>query len=84
MGEKEFEQKLEKFVNEYIAEKIHQIRQQNKDLIAKKAAVAEQLQSNEAFFVYEELETDYIILLTSGIYKQAMRDFYFFTNHYLK
>ena len=79
MGEKEFEQKLEQFVNEYIAEKI-----QNKDLIAKKAAVAEQLQSNEAFFVYEELETDYIILLTSGIYKQAMRDFYFFTNHYLK
>ena len=53
MGEKEFEQKLEQFVNEYIAEKIHQIRQQNKDLIAKKAAVAEQLQSNEAFFVYE-------------------------------
>lgn len=77
MGEKEFEQKLEKFVNEYIAEKIHQIRQQNKDLIAKKAAIAEQLQSNEAFFVYEELETDYIILLTEGIYKQAMRDFYF-------
>ncbi len=84
MVEREFEQKLEKFVNEYIAEKIHQIRQQNKDLIAKKAAIAEQLQSNEAFFVYEELETDYIILLTVGIYNQAMRDFYFFTNHYLK
>lgn len=84
MGEKEFQKKLEMFLNEYIAEKIHLIRQQNLSLIEKKAALAQLLQCNEAFFEYEELETQYIILLTTEIYKQAMQDFYFFMNHYLK
>lgn len=80
----EFEQKLEAFLNEYIAQKVYQIRQQNKELIDKKAAIAQQLHDHEAFFIYEELETQYIILLTTEIYKQAMRDFHFFVNHYIK
>lgn len=80
----EFKQKLEAFLNEYIAQKVYQIRQQNQDLIDKKAALAQQLQDQEAFFVYEELETEYMILLTTEIYKQAIRDFYFFVNHYIK
>lgn len=80
----EFEQKLEAFLNEYIAQLVHQIRQQNKDFIAQKTAAAQQLQSHEAFFIYEELETQYIILLTTEVYKQAMKDFHFFVNRYIK
>ena len=38
----------------------------------------------EAFWHYEELETQYVILLTTEIYKQALHDFHFFVNDYLK
>ncbi len=82
-----FQQKLESFIHEYIAEKIHTIRQQNplcKELVEAKSAVAKQLQDCTAFWSYEELETQYIIVLTEAVYRQAMEDFYFFVTYYLK
>ena len=82
-----FQQKLDLFLQEYLAETIHTIRQQNpicKELVKAKAMIAQQLQNDIAFWSYEELETQYIIVLTEAIYKQAMKDFYFFVTYYLK
>ena len=82
-----FQQKLDLFLQEYLAETIHTIRQQNpiwKELVKAKAMIAQQLQNDNAFWSYEELETQYIIVLTEAIYKQAMKDFYFFVTYYLK
>ena len=76
--------KLELFLNEYISEKVHDIREKNKELIKQKSALAQELQCCEAFWHYEELETQYVILLTTEIYKQALHDFHFFVNDYLK
>ena len=70
MEEKDFKKKLELFLNEYISEKVHDIREKNKELIKQKSALA--------------LETQYVILLTTEIYKQALHDFHFFVNDYLK
>ncbi len=84
MGETDFNEKFEEFLNGYVAEKINDIRKQHKDLLAKKAALAEKLESCEAFWAYEELEAQYIALLATGMYKQAMKDFHFFVKYYLK
>ena len=84
LNEMDFNKKIKAFLNEYIAEKINDIRQQNKQLIAEKAALAEKLESCEAFWAYEELEAQYEMLLATEIYKQAMQDFHFFVEHYLK
>ena len=50
MGETDFNEKFEEFLNGYVAEKINDIRKQHKDLLAKKAALAEKLESCEAFY----------------------------------
>lgn len=84
LEEKDFKKKLELFLNEYISEKVHDIREKNKELIKQKSALAQELQCYEAFWHYEELETQYVILLTTEIYKQALHDFHFFVNDYLK
>ncbi len=54
MGETDFNEKFEDFLNSYVAEKINEIRKQHKDLVAQKAALAQKLESCEAFWAYEE------------------------------
>lgn len=84
MGERDFNEKIEAFLNDYLAEKMNDIRKQNKELVAQKAALAQKLESCEAFWAYEELEAEYIAVLAVGIYKQAMKDFHFFSKNYLE
>ena len=86
-GKNIFLENLEIFIHEYMASRLHTIRQQNiqcKELIKAKAILAKQLQQYDAFWSYEELETQYTIVLTEEVYKQAMKDFYFFFTCYLK
>ena len=78
MGETDFNEKFEDFLNSYVAEKINEIRKQHKDLVAQKAALAQKLESCEAFWA------QYVALLATGMYKQAMKDFHFFVEYYLK
>lgn len=70
---------LEQFVHIHVAEIFQHIKTSNPRLIdvsnEKKKLANELLKQNSCYFHYEDLENEYISILTEEIYKQAFKDF---------